>query len=89
VLDDDSRDEVRAGWTVSLNMLDNGFPGAMFRAIWNNESTMYVDLRKLFEEHARVLAPGGRYGTITGCYNDVHGCQPSRSVSQIDRALHL
>ncbi|MDH6575895.1 geranyl diphosphate 2-C-methyltransferase [Kitasatospora sp. MAP5-34] len=66
------------------NMLDNGFPDATFRSIWNNESTMYVDLHKLFAEHARVLTPGGRYVTITGCYNDVHGRQPSRAVSQID-----
>ncbi|WP_198045512.1 geranyl diphosphate 2-C-methyltransferase [Kitasatospora mediocidica] len=66
------------------NMLDNGFPAASFQAIWNNESTMYVDLHELFAEHARVLKPGGRYVTITGCYNDVHGRQPSRAVSQID-----
>jgi geranyl diphosphate 2-C-methyltransferase len=66
------------------NMLDNGFPDATFQAAWNNESTMYVHLNKLFEEHARVLKPGGRYVTITGCYNDVHGRQPSRAVSQID-----
>ncbi|MFI6448261.1 geranyl diphosphate 2-C-methyltransferase [Kitasatospora sp. NPDC050543] len=66
------------------NMLDNGFPAATFQAIWNNESTMYVDLHELFAEHARVLKPGGRYVTITGCYNDVHGRQPSRAVSQID-----
>ncbi|MFF2620147.1 geranyl diphosphate 2-C-methyltransferase [Kitasatospora sp. NPDC058046] len=66
------------------NMLDNGFDTATFQAVWNNESTMYVDLHELFAEHARVLAPGGRYVTITGCYNDVHGRQPSRAVSQID-----
>ncbi|WP_329571671.1 geranyl diphosphate 2-C-methyltransferase [Kitasatospora sp. NBC_01266] len=66
------------------NMLHNEFPDATFQAIWNNESTMYVDLRKLFAEHTRVLRPGGRYVTITGCYNDVHGRQPSRAVSQID-----
>ncbi|MDH6127356.1 geranyl diphosphate 2-C-methyltransferase [Kitasatospora sp. GP82] len=66
------------------NMLHNDFPDAAFRAIWNNESTMYVDLHKLFAEHSRVLQPGGRYVTITGCYNDVHGRQPSRAVSQID-----
>jgi geranyl diphosphate 2-C-methyltransferase len=66
------------------NMLDNRFPDGAFRAIWNNESTMYVDLHQLFAEHTRVLAPGGRYVTITGCYNDVHGRQPSRAVSQID-----
>ncbi|WP_327065201.1 methyltransferase domain-containing protein [Kitasatospora sp. NBC_01250] len=66
------------------NMLGNGFPDATFQAIWNNESTMYVDLHELFAEHARVLKPGGRYVTITGCFNDVHGRQPSRAVSQID-----
>ncbi|MDH6122667.1 geranyl diphosphate 2-C-methyltransferase [Kitasatospora sp. GAS204B] len=66
------------------NMLHNEFPDATFQAIWNNESTMYVDLHKLFAEHSRVLRPGGRYVTITGCYNDVHGRQPSRAVSQID-----
>ncbi|AUG75985.1 SAM-dependent methyltransferase [Kitasatospora sp. MMS16-BH015] len=66
------------------NMLDNQFPANTFQAIWNNESTMYVDLYQLFAEHARVLKPGGRYVTITGCYNDVHGRQPSRAVSQID-----
>ncbi|GAA2147459.1 methyltransferase domain-containing protein [Kitasatospora kazusensis] len=66
------------------NMLDNGFPDAAFRSVWNNESTMYVDLYELFAEHARVLKPGGRYVTITGCFNDVHGRQPSRAVSQID-----
>lgn len=66
------------------NMLDNHFPDATFQAIWNNESTMYVDLHKLFAEHSRVLKPGGRYVTITGCFNDVHGRQPSRAVSQID-----
>ncbi|MFB7665992.1 geranyl diphosphate 2-C-methyltransferase [Kitasatospora sp. NPDC056138] len=66
------------------NMLHNEFPDATFQAVWNNESTMYVDLYKLFAEHARVLKPGGRYVTITGCFNDVHGRQPSRAVSQID-----
>ncbi|MDH6111115.1 geranyl diphosphate 2-C-methyltransferase [Kitasatospora sp. MAP12-15] len=66
------------------NMLDNRFPDATFQAIWNNESTMYVDLHALFAEHSRVLKQGGRYVTITGCYNDVHGRQPSRAVSQID-----
>ncbi|MGF1429520.1 geranyl diphosphate 2-C-methyltransferase [Kitasatospora sp. LaBMicrA B282] len=66
------------------NMLHNEFPADTFQAIWNNESTMYVDLHKLFAEHARVLRPGGRYVTITGCFNDLHGHQPSRAVSQID-----
>ncbi|MEV0376039.1 methyltransferase domain-containing protein, partial [Streptomyces sp. NPDC050636] len=49
------------------NMLDTDFPTGAFQGIWNNESTMYVDLNKLFAEHARQLAYGGRYVTITGC----------------------
>jgi len=66
------------------NMLDTGFDTGAFKAAWNNESTMYVDLYDLFAEHARQLAPGGRYVTITGCYNDVTGGR-SRAVSQIDQ----
>jgi geranyl diphosphate 2-C-methyltransferase len=66
------------------NMLDTGFETGSMRAAWNNESTMYVDLFALFAEHARQLAPGGRYVTITGCYNDVTGGR-SRAVSQIDQ----
>lgn len=65
------------------NMLDTGFEAGSFRAIWNNESTMYVDLCQLFGEYARLLPRGGRYVCITGCYNDVTGGR-SRSVSQID-----
>lgn len=65
------------------NMLDTKFDSGVRRAIWNNESTMYVDLMELFAEHARQLMPGGRYVTITGCYNDVLGGR-SRAVSQID-----
>lgn len=65
------------------NMLDTKFETGSRRAIWNNESTMYVDLNELFAEHARQLMPGGRYVTITGCYNDVLGGR-SRAVSQID-----
>jgi geranyl diphosphate 2-C-methyltransferase len=65
------------------NMLDTKFESGSRRAIWNNESTMYVDLMELFAEHARQLMPGGRYVTITGCYNDVLGGR-SRAVSQID-----
>ncbi|WP_034087560.1 geranyl diphosphate 2-C-methyltransferase [Streptacidiphilus albus] len=65
------------------NMLDTGFETGSFRSIWNNESTMYVDLSLLFAEHARLLARGGRYVTITGCYNDTYGL-PSRAVSQIN-----
>lgn len=65
------------------NMLDTGFESGSFDAIWNNESTMYVDLELLFAEHARQLRRGGRYVCITGCYNDVYGL-PSRAVSQIN-----
>ncbi|WP_326770803.1 methyltransferase domain-containing protein (plasmid) [Streptomyces sp. NBC_01591] len=65
------------------NMLDTGFETGSFRAIWNNESTMYVDLSTLFGEYARLLARGGRYVTITGCYNDTYGL-PSREVSTIN-----
>ena len=66
------------------NMLDTGFETGSRRAIWNNESTMYVDLFELFAEHARQLEFGGRYVTITGCYNDVTGGR-SKAVSQIDQ----
>jgi geranyl diphosphate 2-C-methyltransferase len=66
------------------NMLDTGFESGAFQGIWNNESTMYVDLHDLFAEHARQLKPGGRYVTITGCYNDLTGGR-SRAVSQIDQ----
>ncbi|GIG71144.1 geranyl diphosphate 2-C-methyltransferase [Phytomonospora endophytica] len=65
------------------NMLDTGFDGASRKAIWNNESTMYVDLFELFAEHSRQLRFGGRYVTITGCYNDVTGGR-SKAVSRID-----
>ncbi|ADD41686.1 geranyl diphosphate 2-C-methyltransferase [Stackebrandtia nassauensis] len=65
------------------NMLDTGFESSAFAAIWNNESTMYVDLSLLFAEYARMLRRGGRYVCVTGCYNDVYGL-PSRAVSQIN-----
>jgi geranyl diphosphate 2-C-methyltransferase len=65
------------------NMLDTGFDTGAYQAIWNNESTMYVELGLLFAEHARLLRHGGRYVTITGCYNDTYGL-PSRAVSQIN-----
>jgi geranyl diphosphate 2-C-methyltransferase len=65
------------------NMLDTGFDSGAFQAIWNNESTMYAVLDDLFAEHSRLLARGGRYVTITGCYNDVYGL-PSRAVSTIN-----
>ncbi|MBF8185719.1 methyltransferase domain-containing protein [Nonomuraea sp. K274] len=65
------------------DMLDTGFPSGAFQAIWNNESTMYVELALLFAEHARLLRRGGRYVCITGCYNDAYGL-PSRAISQIN-----
>jgi geranyl diphosphate 2-C-methyltransferase len=65
------------------NMLDTGFESGSFDASWNNESTMYVELGLLFAEHARQLRRGGRYVTITGCYNDTYGL-PSRAVSEIN-----
>ncbi|MBB5159633.1 geranyl diphosphate 2-C-methyltransferase [Saccharopolyspora phatthalungensis] len=65
------------------NMLDTGFETGSMQAIWNNESTMYTNLHDLFAEHARLLSRGGRYVTITGCYNDVYGL-PSRAVSTIN-----
>lgn len=66
------------------NMLTTGFETASRRAIWNNESTMYVDLHQLFAEVSRLLVHGGRYVCITGCSNDVTGGR-SRAVSQIDQ----
>ncbi|MGH3870597.1 MAG: geranyl diphosphate 2-C-methyltransferase [Pseudonocardiaceae bacterium] len=65
------------------NMLDTGLETGSHRGIWNNESTMYVDLFELFAEHARLLEYGGRYVCITGCYNDVTGGR-SKAVSRID-----
>ncbi|WUI01714.1 methyltransferase domain-containing protein [Spirillospora sp. NBC_00431] len=65
------------------NMLDTGFETGAFQAIWNNESTMYVELGLLFAEHSRLLRRGGRYVCVTGCYNDAYGL-PSRAVSEIN-----
>jgi geranyl diphosphate 2-C-methyltransferase len=65
------------------NMLDTGFETGSRRGIWNNESTMYVDLFQLFGEFSRLLDYGGRYVCITGCYNDVTGGR-SKAVSRID-----
>ncbi|MEW1653775.1 geranyl diphosphate 2-C-methyltransferase [Streptomyces sp. NPDC093707] len=65
------------------NMLDTGFASGAYAASWNNESTMYVELDLLFAEHARLLRRGGRYVTITGCYNDAYG-RASREVSLIN-----
>ncbi|MGX1774252.1 geranyl diphosphate 2-C-methyltransferase [Nocardia brasiliensis] len=65
------------------NMLETGFEPWSRRAIWTNETTMYVDLFDLFREFARLLEPGGRYVCITGCSNDLTGGRSS-SVSWID-----
>ncbi|MDJ0382007.1 geranyl diphosphate 2-C-methyltransferase [Streptomyces sp. G-G2] len=65
------------------NMLDTPFETGQAAGSWNNESSMYVDLHDLFAEHARILRVGGRYVTITGCWNPRYG-QPSKWVSQIN-----
>lgn len=65
------------------NMLDMPFGTGEVAGSWNNESSMYVDLQDLFAEHSRILKVGGRYVTITGCWNPVYG-QPSKWVSQIN-----
>jgi geranyl diphosphate 2-C-methyltransferase len=65
------------------NMLDMPFEKGQAAASWNNESSMYVDLDDLFGEHSRILRTGGRYVTVTGCWNPRYG-QPSRWVSQIN-----
>ncbi|MFB7244274.1 SAM-dependent methyltransferase [Streptomyces populi] len=65
------------------NMLDTPLERGQVAASWNNESSMYVDLEDLFAEHSRVLTVGGRYVTITGCWNPRYG-QPSKWVSQIN-----
>ncbi|MEU5426210.1 geranyl diphosphate 2-C-methyltransferase [Streptomyces olivoreticuli] len=65
------------------NMLDTGLATGSRRAIWTNETTMYVDLTELFGEFSRLLEYGGRYVCITGCYNDVTGGR-SKAVSRID-----
>jgi geranyl diphosphate 2-C-methyltransferase len=65
------------------NMLHTGFEAGSRRAIWTNETTMYVDLFELFREFSRLLRFGGRYVCITGCYNDVTGGR-SKAVCQID-----
>ncbi|MFD9904654.1 geranyl diphosphate 2-C-methyltransferase [Streptomyces sp. NPDC059063] len=65
------------------NMLDTGLDTGSRRAIWTNETTMYVDLNEAFGEFARLLEYGGRYVCITGCSNDVTGGR-SKAVSRID-----
>jgi geranyl diphosphate 2-C-methyltransferase len=55
------------------NMLRTGFPAGHFDGVVTNETTMYVDLFKLYREFARILRPGGRYVCITWCTNDLVG----------------
>ena len=64
------------------NMLETAFDAGSRRAVWTNETTMYVDLFELYAEFARVLQRGGRYVCITGCSNDLTG--RSQAVRQID-----
>jgi geranyl diphosphate 2-C-methyltransferase len=64
------------------NMLDTGFEGGSRRAIWTNETTMYVDLFELYAEFSRLLERGGRYVCITGASNDLTG--RSAAVRHID-----
>jgi geranyl diphosphate 2-C-methyltransferase len=66
------------------NMLDTGFDTGSYRAVWTNETTMYVDLYELYAEVARLLPVGGRYVCITGCANDVAGGR-SAAVRRIDK----
>jgi geranyl diphosphate 2-C-methyltransferase len=65
------------------NMLDTRLETGSRRAIWTNETTMYVDLFDLFAEFSRLLEYGGRYVCVTGCSNDVTGMR-SKAVSRID-----
>jgi geranyl diphosphate 2-C-methyltransferase len=65
------------------NMLESGFSDKSFRAVWTNETTMYVDLFDLYREVHRLLPRGGRYVCITGCCNDVLG-DKSSGVRAID-----
>ncbi|MEV6306321.1 geranyl diphosphate 2-C-methyltransferase [Actinoplanes sp. NPDC051861] len=65
------------------NMLETRLPAGSRRAVWTNETTMYVDLGDLYHEFARVLKFGGRYVCITGCANDVTGLR-SKAVSRIN-----
>ncbi|MEV5838596.1 geranyl diphosphate 2-C-methyltransferase [Nocardia sp. NPDC052112] len=69
------------------NMLHTEFEDQSMQAIWNNESTMYVDLDDLFRELSRLLRPGGRYVCITGCYNDILGPKSSE-MAYIDGHYH-
>lgn len=64
------------------NMLNTGFETGSRRAMWTNETTMYVDLFELYAEISRQLEVGGRYVCITGASNDLMG--RSAAVRAID-----
>lgn len=66
------------------DMVSTGLPTAALRAVWTNETSMYVNLDELFREVARLLAPAGRYVGITGAHNDSQGAQRSPAVQRID-----
>ena len=57
--------------------------GQLSPATIRNVMADLEELGLLFAEHARLLRRGGRYVTITGCYNDAYGL-PSRAVSEIN-----
>jgi hypothetical protein len=81
----DTPGEAEAGSALQRILRGPTGPGttSLSLASWNNESSMYVDLDDLFAEHSRFLRVGGRYVTITGCWNPRYG-QPSKWVSQIN-----
>ena len=63
------------------NMVRTGFGTGTFDGVVTNETTMYVDLFEAFKEFSRLLAFGGRYVCITGCYNDVTGGRSGESAT--------
>lgn len=65
------------------DMTATGFDTGAYQAVWTNETDMYVDLDPLCGEFARLLAPGGRYVTITGVADDLQGPK-SPAVKAID-----
>ena len=65
------------------NMLDNGFATARSRRSGTTSRRCTWTCRRCSPSTRGSLAPGGRYVTITGCFNDAYGL-PSRSVSQIN-----
>jgi geranyl diphosphate 2-C-methyltransferase len=64
------------------NMVRTGFPAGHFAGVVTSETTMYVDLRELYQEFARVTRLGGRYVVITWCVNDLTG--PTEDTCRID-----